>query len=568
MGYQATSVTSTPTTASALSVPYSALYLLLLLFYIPALFVPLMDNDSAHHANIALKMYLDGNYTHLIDQGKPYLDKPHLLFWTSALSYHIFGVNAFAYKFPSFLFTILGTYATYRLGWLLYNKEVGKLAGLILATAFAYVLSTNDVRMDAMLTGSAIFAIWQLCAYIAHKKILHLVLAALGLAMAFATKGWVGAVVPAVAILLHLLYQRNWRMLFHGRWLLLILLFFVFISPVLYAYYVQFDLHPALEVRGKTNVSGVRFIFWDQNFERMQGESFSTRKRDVTFFLHTFLWAFLPWSLLGAYAIIAWARIFIATRFRYQHALELMTWGAPVFFIALFSLSKFKLPHYLNILFPLIALLLASHLYSNRNSPRQTKIYWYTQLFVLTGMALLGLALNLWVFPFQSVWVMLLAGLLLLVWLSTLFLNLEKSKRTVYWSVTGAVFFFFMHHTNFYPQLLNYQAGTTLAKLSTEKNITPEQVFIYQMDRSFSYDFNTAYLHETITLDRIKTLMQANKNLWIVTDEEGLDSLQKSGIPFQQQFQAQDYHVSKVKWKFLHPDTRQEALSYMYLIQL
>ena len=67
------------------------------------LFVPLMDNDSAHHANIALRMFLTGDYVRLIDYDGPYLDKPHLHFWLSAASYHIFGVNGFAYKFPSFL---------------------------------------------------------------------------------------------------------------------------------------------------------------------------------------------------------------------------------------------------------------------------------------------------------------------------------------------------------------------------------------------------------------------------------------------------------------------------------
>src|ERR1700704_3891131 len=107
-----------------------------------------MDADSAHHANIALHMYLTGDYVNLVDYGKDYLDKPHLHFWLCAFSYKIFGVTTFAYKFPSFLFTILGTYSTYRLGKSLYNNEAGKLASLIVASAFAYTLANNDVRMD------------------------------------------------------------------------------------------------------------------------------------------------------------------------------------------------------------------------------------------------------------------------------------------------------------------------------------------------------------------------------------------------------------------------------------
>ena len=61
------------------------------------LFIPLMDNDAAHHANIALHMYLTGDYVNLVDQNGDYLDKPHLHFWLDAGSYHLFGVNEFAY---------------------------------------------------------------------------------------------------------------------------------------------------------------------------------------------------------------------------------------------------------------------------------------------------------------------------------------------------------------------------------------------------------------------------------------------------------------------------------------
>ena len=101
---------------------YILLFALLGFVYACGLFVPLMDNDSAHHANIALRMYLTGDYVNLVDYGKDYLDKPHFHFWLSAFSYEIFGVTGFAYKLPSFLFTILGTYSVFRLGKLLYDR--------------------------------------------------------------------------------------------------------------------------------------------------------------------------------------------------------------------------------------------------------------------------------------------------------------------------------------------------------------------------------------------------------------------------------------------------------------
>src|SRR5574339_410274 len=101
-----------------------------------------------------------------------YLDNPHFLFWTSALSYHLFGVTSFAYRLPSFLFTVLGTYSIFRLAKELYDKETGKLAALIAASSFCYILANSDVRMDALLTGAVAFATWQLVAYVHHRKLI------------------------------------------------------------------------------------------------------------------------------------------------------------------------------------------------------------------------------------------------------------------------------------------------------------------------------------------------------------------------------------------------------------
>src|SRR5215212_9298696 len=119
---------------------YIFLFSLLGIVYFLGLFVPLMDNDAAHHANIAMHMYLTGDYVSIVDYGVDYLDKPHLHFWLCAMSYRVFGVTTFAYKFPSFVFTVLGVYSTYRLGKSLYDAETGRVAALMLASAFAFML--------------------------------------------------------------------------------------------------------------------------------------------------------------------------------------------------------------------------------------------------------------------------------------------------------------------------------------------------------------------------------------------------------------------------------------------
>ena len=236
------------------------LFALLGLVYFVGLFVPLMDNDSAHHANIALHMYLSRDYINLVDAGKDYLDKPHLLFWLCAFSYKIFGVTTFAYKLPTFLFTILGTYSTYRLGKALYDHEVGKLAALIVASSFAYILANNDVRMDAILTACVAFASWQGVEFIQQKKVLNAVGLALGLGLGFDTKGHIAVFTPAIGLLFYILFRRHWKIFWNWKWLIAIICFAAFISPVVYCYYVQYNLHPEKIVRGQDHIDGIKFI--------------------------------------------------------------------------------------------------------------------------------------------------------------------------------------------------------------------------------------------------------------------------------------------------------------------
>src|SRR6478752_242539 len=129
---------------------YIIFYCLFAVVYALGLAVPLMNNDSAHHANIGLHMFLTGDYVSLIDHGHDYLDKPHFLFWVSTVGYRLLGVTTLGFKLPSFLFSIIAIFSTYRLGRLLYNNETGKLASLLVTSMLAFILGNNDVRMDAI----------------------------------------------------------------------------------------------------------------------------------------------------------------------------------------------------------------------------------------------------------------------------------------------------------------------------------------------------------------------------------------------------------------------------------
>lgn len=537
---------------------YSFLFILLGLAYIPGLFVPLMDNDSAHHANVALHMYLTGDYVSLVDHRGDYLDKPHLLFWLSAFSYKVFGVTTFAYKLPSFLFTILGTYATYRLGSALYHKEVGRLAALILASAFAYILANNDVRMDAILTASIAFATWQLVEFIHAKKWAHLFGSALGLALAFSTKGTIGVLIPLAGAFFYILYRKEWRLLVHWKWIALAVCFGLFVSPVLYCYYLQFNLHPEKVVRRQSHIDGVRFILWGQSFERFEGASFGSHgRRDPLFFVHTFIWAYCPWCILAYIVLFTRLKSFLSRRE------EWLTIGMFIVIMTGISFSGFKLPHYLNIAFPVASVMVAAFLLSR---PEQSK--WIKPLFNLqlciTALILLAIVfLNSWAFPVNNAWLLffILSQLLLFY----LFVNsgFAIRQKTVLVPVAAMIVSFFTLNANFYLQLLKYQGGNQLA-LQTKKKINPADVYLWKGFYTPSWNFYTATDRKPFDDKQY----QPGRKTWLLFDLSSLDEIEQAGYRLGQVYSSPDYGITKLQFSFVNPVTRKKVCSEMVLAEV
>ncbi len=537
---------------------YLLLFSLLGVVYIIGLFVPLMDNDSAHHADIALRMYLTGDYVNLVDHGEDYLDKPHLHFWLSSWSYSVFGVTGFAYKFPSFLFTILGTYSTFRLGKSLYNAEVGRLAALMVASAFAYILANNDVRMDAILTASIIFATWQLVDWVNHKRLVNVVGAALGLALGFCTKGHIAVFTPAVGTFFYIVYKGDFKSFLHWHLLVLLAAFALFISPVVYCYYLQYDLHPEKVIRGKSGRSGVAFILWKQNFERFQGDSFGAdAKNDYLFFFHSFLWAFAPWSVLAFVAFFHRLKGFFTRRW------EWLTITSVLVIALMLTFSGFKLPHYLNIIFPVSAVLTASFLLDRWEKRKNLRPLLVTQVIICTLCLLVAGVVNIWAFPIFGFWV--IAGFFLLLLAGAYFLLRVRLSlpKMVAASVVTSLLVFYLLNSNFYPQLLRYQAGNELA-FDTKGNVDAKQVYFWPGVYSSSYVFYTAELRKEFA----DSVLQNPSPVWLMTDSQHLPEIKQKGFSFLQTYQHNDYEITRMQLPFVNPATRKGELTRLLLVRV
>ncbi len=541
------------------------LYIIILIPYVVGLFIPLMEADSAQHATMAMRMAVENDFIHLIKFHQPYLDKPHMHFWLAAISFKIFGLHEWAYRLPAFLFLMGGAYATYRLGKSLYNNFVGHISTLIFLSVQTIILSAHDVRTDAVLTGATILGLWKIMAFIKKQRIIDVCLGFLFLGIAFSTKGLIAVIFVGLCVFCHLVYRNKWSQFFNWKLILGLLSFVFAISPMLYAYYHQFDLHPELVVEGNKNISGVRFILWDQVFNRLNASGFEETSPDYFFFFHTLLWAFIPFSILAYIALYDGINKLIRSKFKKVKNLDIMSIGGFVLMMILISFSKFKLPHYLNILTPVLAIVCGGYLLrvKRKNSLKLIQKLLVVQ-YVNVGLLSVGILLICFlVFKINNV----VAAVLSVVGVIALFFVVFKMKKTVYKivviSVVLAAWVNFSLNTLFYPPLLNYQGGKQIAEYVIENDIPKDKVFLYEKSFNWSLDFNLKQNTKTLNNAEVKKI----KGVWLVVNRRNYKQL-KEELDIKEVYIVDHFRITRLSLDFLRPSTRDEVLDKQYLIKL
>ncbi len=545
---------------------YWFLIVLIFLVYVAGMFVTLFENDSAQFSVMAMRMVQENDFFSLFKGPEEYLDKPHMHYWLAALSYKIFGITEWSYRIPGVLATLLAAYSCYGLGSLLYNKNVGKLSALIFMTAQTIVLGAIDVRTDAVLTGFSILAIWQLAAYIEKGSAKAIAVGAFAAGIAFSTKGQIALLVIGLPILCHLFYTGKWKAFISWKVLLALVIFAVTITPMLYAYYLQFDMHPEKVIRGKANRSGIFFIFWEQSFERLSGEGIGKNSSDYFFFFHTFLWVFLPWTILGIIAFYNQIRAFIGQKFKFKQGKEFLTVGGITLIFIIISFAQFKLPHYLNITIPLFAVITAAYINKlyTANNKKTVKSLMIGQYFVLSIVFIASALICFYVFKLRSLvaYFFLLVAAVIIVYYALKREGVFMKLVTI--SVCASLLLNAVLNLHFYPNLLDYQGGSSMSKIITEKNIPVDRIYKVGSDHTWSLDFYNQYPVQITTPQVLKN----KKDVWVYVNDAEMAMLEEKGFDWDDQLSVDQFRITRLQGKFLNPNTRKKVTRKMHLLHL
>jgi 4-amino-4-deoxy-L-arabinose transferase-like glycosyltransferase len=540
------------------------------------LLIDILEPDGALYATIAKTIARSGDFINLYVDGKDWLDKPHFPFWMAALSFRFFGINGFAYKFPALLFWGVGAWYTWRLALSVYGKPVAQLSTLIYVSAAHLVISNNDVRAEPYLTGliiGSVYHFYKVSRSPASRQLAgqsvrlwaHLVAGSLFAGAALTTKGPFALLTIAGGLILDWIIGREWSQFRAIRWWIAIALTALFTLPEIYCLYLQFDVHPEKQVFGRTGVSGVRWFFWDSQFGRFFNTGPIKGSGDPFFYFHTLLWAFLPWSLLLYAAVIQKCRgIGSAWRRQAGVAGDWICLGSALSGFILFSLSRFQLPHYLNILFPFFSILTAGYLYGIRRKGEQQFVRIVQGIINVILPVLLLVLCWFFHFPWQPV---ILAGLAILSLLPFLLFRGAELRVSFTRSFWLAMLVFAFVNFGLYPAILQYQAGTRAGRwIGSTPGISA--VFLLQeAPVNYSIEFYSPVPVRTIPVDSLPAALSKGPVI-VFAPSRFRDSLQKRGYSVDDLHQFPNFHISQLTGQFLNDRTRSSVLELYSLLRV
>lgn len=327
----------------------------------------LKEPDEGRYAEIPREMVERGDYLVPHLNYVRYFEKPPLLYWVTAGSYRLFGVNEWAFRFPNALAALLCALSLYVLSKKWFGRRIALLSSLILISSFGFFAMARIVTTD-MLFGVLLFAAI-LCfnAYCREGKEFHRHLFYLWLALATLAKGPVALILVGGTILIYLLTERRLSFLKD------------LLNPkdILLYLFVAAPWFIAISIREKEFVD---FFFIDQHVLRFLTTKHN-RSGPVYYFVPVLLGGMLPWSVFLPRSIVELWRV--------KELRLFLIWSGVV--LLFFSLSGSKLPPYILPLLPALALILGYHFGSHwKDTVSNKETISYVLLFMTAGLS--GLA--------------------------------------------------------------------------------------------------------------------------------------------------------------------------------
>ena len=340
---------------------------------------PLANPDEGRYSEISREMAANGDWVTPRLNGVKYFEKPPLQYWATAIAFKLFGESEITARLYVALCGLLAILIVGFTGWRLRGAETGLAAMLVLVSSPYYMALGGIVTLDMGLT---LWTTATLCALLlaehaaarAREHRRWMLLAWAAMALALLSKGLVGIVFPAAAVLVHCALRRDFSILGRLERHYGFAVFLAIAAPWFVAVSVA-------------NPEFATFFFIHEHFARFLTKSHG-RVEPWWYFIPIFFIGFLPWmfALPAAFAH-AWRS---ESQAAFQPLRIAIIFSA--FIVAFFSASGSKLPAYILPAYPPLALVAGQYL---AGAPERRLATW-TALLVPIALVLGWLA---WTFP-------------------------------------------------------------------------------------------------------------------------------------------------------------------------
>jgi 4-amino-4-deoxy-L-arabinose transferase-like glycosyltransferase len=359
---------------------FALIFLVAAIIYLPGPGTPLRDSE-AKYAEIPKEMLLLGDWftPHLCYAR--YFVKPPLTFWTTALSYKVFGITERAARLPTIFWAFLTALLTGILAEKLFDNRQGYLStALFLFTAEVYIYSLEAGIEFGLITFITLGLIFFWDFYQKGTRV-HLCLFYLALGLGFMAKGLLGVVIPGGVVVIFLLIQKDSRKLIR-----------LFQPQGLAVFAIT--VAPWVMVMLKRHSDFLQVFFVNAHINRFTGNMDSNDALcPTTLFLVLVVAEFFPWFFHIPNLTIYLKRVLHSKAVPSERIWFLLLWAVVP--ILLFSLSRSKGDYYGLECYPPLVILLSLSLRDllgprRFTSPRSWSYPWF-MISVFAALASLGL---------------------------------------------------------------------------------------------------------------------------------------------------------------------------------
>jgi 4-amino-4-deoxy-L-arabinose transferase-like glycosyltransferase len=230
-------------------------------------------------------MLAGGDWTTPHLNGIPYLEKPPLQYWATALSYSLFGLHTWSARLWATLLGMLGIGLTWATGRRLWSAREGEYAAVLLLSCPLYFvvshINTLDVGLAFFLNATLACFLFAQTATVTSSQRGWMLLFWLAMAGGLLQKGLVAAVLPIAALFAYSVLTRQWH-------------FWRRLHPIDGAFVLTVLCVPWLAAVEARNPGFLQFFFIHEHFERFTTTAHH-RVESWWFFIAILTVGMVPW---------------------------------------------------------------------------------------------------------------------------------------------------------------------------------------------------------------------------------------------------------------------------------